>query len=167
MKNQAIKVGDIYDFRYNQAERDRLSFSAHHCFEGMLHAQLINGSIMLVDTYWGIKGDGRVFTPSEARQQGTLTFYVNLSEIESIKEHECLYYDDNDLYRISEQHACVPSCVHHFKRKGAERSNKKMLAVVNEQMREERKKIDWAVDKLQRLAITKEKIEGGDLTQYL
>lgn len=166
MKNK-IKVKDVYSFRYNQSERDRLGYSANHCFESTLVAREVGGQMMLVDTFWGINGDGRSFTPTDAKKLGTLTFYVNLSDLEPIKEYEREYYDDEDLFRISEQHACVPSCIHHFKRKGAERSNKKMLSVINEKIREEKKKIDYAVDALQRLAQTKQKIEEGETSVYL
>lgn len=159
--------GNIYLFRYNDAERERLGYSATHCFEGILHARNINGSIELVDTFWGLYGDGCSYTEEEARQKGTLTYYVNLSEIEPIGEHECVYYDSKDLYRISEQHACVPRCVFHYKRKGAERSINKMLSVVNARILEKRRDVEIAIDKLCQLEVTKSKIENGDITQYL
>ncbi len=167
---EKIKENDVFHFRYNQKTIDARGgdWQVRHCFEGTLVARLTaDKKILLVDTFWGIKGDGVSGSQTEWRKKGTLQFYVNLNDIELIKDYETVYYNNEDLYILSEQHACVPSCIHNFKRKGVERSNKKMLETINEKIREEKKKIDWAVDSLQRLAVDKMKIENGDLTVYL
>jgi hypothetical protein len=162
-----IKAGDIYRFRYSVAERERMRFTADHCFEGLLHVRELNGELRLVDTYWGIGGDGRMFTLQDAERKGTLTFYCNLHDVEPIKEYEQVYYADEDLFTVSEQHACVPRRVHWFKRKGAERNADKMLRVLGEQVRECQQTIASATRKLADLAVTKEKIYAGNLDVYL
>lgn len=171
-KKHEIKEGDFFRFHYTdkyreEAERRWYSGYLRHCFEGILHARVIGTELRLVDTYWGLSGDGQSFSEKEARERGTLEFIFNIADVEKIPEHERVYYSDDDLFSVSEQHACVPSCVFHFKRKGAEKSNKKMLAVVNEKIREQHKKVDYAIDELKRLAVKKEKIEGGDINIYL
>lgn len=172
MKKQTIREGDFFRFYYKPEYREEVEkkwYSGYlrHCFEGILHARKIENELKLVDTFWGLSGDGRIFSEKEAKEQGTLEFVFNIGDVEKISERDLLYYSDNDLFTVSEQHACVPSCVFNFKRKGAEKSNEKMLKTVNDQIREQHKKVEYAVDELKRLAVKKEKIENGDMDVYL
>lgn len=172
MKKLKTKKGDVFSFRYNEAthakmEKDWYAGYWRHCFEGTLVARDVDGEIRLVDTYWGIFGDGKSFSEKEALEKGSIEFMFNLEEVEKVDSHDRLYYRDEDLFQISEQHACVPPCAHTFKLKGAEKNNEKMIVTVNEQMSEQRRKIEYASDELQRLAVKKHRIEGGDLTVYL
>lgn len=161
------RAGDIYRFCYNAAERERLGFSANHCFEGYLHARELAGGLMLVDTYWGFNGDGRAFTPAEAGKKGTLTFYCNLNDVEPIKDYEQVYYSDADLFTVSEQHACVPRCVHWFTRKGAVRNAEKMLRVISERIANAERKIKYATDDIQQFTEKRQQVEAGNLEVYL
>lgn len=163
-----MKANDIYKFQYNAAERERLSFSADHCFEGTLRARPFeDGSYLLIDTYWGIEGNGRSFTPEEAELKGTLTFYCNLDDVEPIKDYEQAYYADDDLFTVSEQHACVPRCVHWFKRKGAVRNADKMLRVIAQREDDAHRQAESAADNLIRLDALRRQIQSGDLEVYL
>lgn len=165
---RTIRAGDFYRFRYNESERKRLGFSANHCFEGTLYAVVKGDEIMLVDTYWGIGSTGgRAFTQHRAEQQGTLTFYFNINDTEPIKEHETVYYADADVFAVSEQHACVPRCVHYFKRKGAERNQEKMLTVIDGRIKDRQREIDSAKSSLIQLNELRRAVESGDLTVYL
>ena len=172
MKKHTIKEGDVFKFHYSQeyrAEAEKKWYSGYlsHCFEGILIARSTDTGLRLVDTFWGIGGDGKSFSEKDAREIGELTFYVNLDEIEKINERDTEYYDDKDIFRISNQHACVPSCVQYFKRKGAVKSATKMLEVINEKMRDKRKDIQYAIDSLERMAVEKAKIENGDTKAWL
>jgi len=163
-----MRADDIYRFRYNGAESERLGFSANHCFEGLLRARPFeNGEYLLIDTYWGIEGQGRSFTPKEAEAKGTLTFYCNLEDVEPIKEYEQAYFADDDLFTVSEQHACVPRCVHWFKRRGAMRNADKMLQVISGRIAENERNARFATDNLAKLASLREQVESGNLEVYL
>lgn len=163
---EEIRVGDIFRFRYNAAESKRLSFSATHCFEGTLQVRG-DAEPILVDTYWGIGGSGRSFTLEEAQRKGTLTFYCNLNDVEPIKDYEQVYYADEDLFTVSEQHACVPRCVHWFKRKGASHNADKMLRVIQERIRTRKSDVDSAIHDLDRLAQLEQQVSEGQLEIYL
>jgi hypothetical protein len=166
-RHEPPRVGDVFRFRYNREQSEKLGFSATHCFEGTLHARQNGDRLILVDTYWGISGDGRMFTLEEAERKGTLTFYCNLNDVERIDRHDQVYYADDDLFTVSEQHACVPRCVHWFKRKGAVRNAEKMLRVISERIEKNKHDIDSANGNLDRLAQLERQIRQGDLGVYL
>lgn len=167
-----IKPRDVFKFRYSEeyrkeAEKRWYSGYLSHCFEGTLVAREYDGDIRLVDTFWGIGGDGKSFSEKEAREIGELTFYVNLDDIEKMEEHQKDYYDSVDVFTITKQHACVPSCIAYFKKKGAKKSAAKMLEVINEKMREKRKDIQYDIDALERMSVQRAKIENGDTEAWL
>lgn len=130
MKN-SIKEGDIYKLHLYPKD----GCIDYHCFEGLLIAKLDkNNQILLHDMYWNINGTGefhKIFTPEKAEMSGKLEYYCNINDIEPIEPYETCYYDDKDIFLLTEQHACVPSCKHYFKSKNATRSKDKMLSVLN------------------------------------
>ena len=138
-----LKIDDVYRFRYNAAERERLGYSASHCFEGMLCVRETPEGLILVDTYWGINGNlGRRLTLEKALKLGELTFSFNFNEVEPIREDDQVYYNDDDLFTVSEQHACVPRCVHWYKRKDAIRSKSKMLRIIDEHAQNSHREVE-------------------------
>lgn len=153
-----LRVNDVYSFRYNEVEGKK-RFEPYHCFDGQLIVKERNGKLILEDTYWGY-GDNRTFTLEKALQEGTLTFKCNLDEVEEIKKHELIYYADEDLFNLSHQHNCYPK---YAKRKGAQRNKEKMLAVLTQQIADEKTKIEWAQRSLVSLNEKLQKLEAGDV----
>ena len=170
---EKIKENDVFRFSWSPKKEQGWD-SRQHCFEGYLVARKKYGSkteIELRDTYWGIGGDGQVLTLEEIKKNvkdgGKFTFYFNLNDYEKIDEPETHYFDETDIAAISEQHACIPRCIFHYKKKDAKRSKARMLNEINEKIREERRNIEYAVSELERLSERRTKIETGDLNQYL
>lgn len=163
-----IKLNDVFHFRYHPTGEQGWD-SRTHCFEGLLIARKDNdGNLQLVDTYWGINDtSGRVFNPSEIDKKGILTFYCNFNDIEAIDYYEKNYYDDKDIFWLHRQKACVPSCEYYYKKKGATRSKTKMLEVINEKIREAKRKANSYIEDIARYSETKAKIEKDDLSVYL
>lgn len=162
------KEYDVYKFRFSPKKEQGWDHR-YHCFEGYLIARPdVDGWFRFVDIYWGIGGDGKSFTEEEIKKEvtngGKFEFYFNLNEVEPIQKYDVDYYDDADLYSISEQHACVDRYVHHYKRKGAEKSQQKMLSVLKSQMQLRKSDIEIAVREVESLAQKINRVESGDLT---
>jgi len=87
-----------------------------------------------------------------------------LKNVREIQEWELDYYDDEDVFDLSEQHGCYKKF---FLRKGAKKSKEKMLRVINEKIENTRKEIEGLIWDIERFAETKTKIENNDLDVYL
>jgi hypothetical protein len=161
-----FKENNVYLFRYNEAEL-KARFSPYHCFDGQLVVKVNSkGEKYFVDTYWASKYDGFVSsqgveskTIDEALSQGELTFVCNLNDVEEIKECERKYYDDEDIFDLSYQHHCYSYFV---KRKGAVRSQAKMLQSIKTKIEEAEYKKQSAERDIVKFNEILKKIEAGD-----
>lgn len=145
-----LKKGDVYEFRWSAEEREKEVYGGalRHCFESLL--VVMQGSfydrdsdeykdeLRLVDTFWGVnrRDTNTVFTLKDAERRGNLTFYCNLDEIEKIKQYEIDEYEDKDLFRLHDQHACSESCVYWYKKIGAKKSPEKKIKAIENRMTE-------------------------------
>lgn len=162
---------DVFSFRYNEAEL-KARFSPHHCFDGQFIVKVNSkGEKYFVDTYWASKYDGftayqdvKSRTIDEALSQGELTFRCNLNDVEEIKEWEKEYYDDEDIFNLSYQHSCYSYFV---KKKGAVKSQAKMLQSIKTKIEEAEYKKQSAERDIVRHNDTLKKIEAGDTSVYL
>ena len=157
-----IKELDVFHFRYKPKIAETMSYP-DHCFDGQLIAKKNQkGEIYLEDTYWS-SGD-KCFTPKEAKEKGILTFYCNLNEVEEIGEGSQDYYADEDIFNLSHQHGCYRKFA---VRKDAQRNKEKMLSVINERIREAKRKIEWLLEDLERYSVTRHEIEKDNLDVWL
>jgi hypothetical protein len=99
----------------------------------------------------------------EVANGGSFEFYFNLADVDPIPNSEAKYYADDDLYHISEQHACSDRCQHTFKRRGAERSADKMLSVLRENLREAERLAASYARSAQRMQRDIATVESGNL----
>lgn len=162
-----FRENDVYLFRYNEAEL-KARFSPYHCFDGQLIVKVNSkGEKYFVDTYWASKNDGfagfqegvKSKTIDEALSQGELTFVCNLNDVEEIKEWEREYYDDEDIFDLSYQHHCYSYFV---KKKGAVRSQAKMLQSIKTKIEEAEYKKQLAERDIVKFNEILKKIEAGD-----
>jgi hypothetical protein len=121
-----IREWDIYNFCYNSETLDKYNKAYPgadtHCFEGILIARYHGDVLMLFDTYWEIGGmTGKVFTIEQAHAKGTLEYVGNLHELEPGFKSDYRYYKSEDLVTLHTQHACVESCIYHYRRQNAQR----------------------------------------------
>ena len=110
--------------------------------------------LQLTDTYWGT--DGSDF--DKLSTFGTMEFRFDFAEVEEIQEHDLDYYADDDIIPFFRQASCRKQW---FIKKGTERSKEKMLAVLNERIREARSKIDSLCWNIQKAGMSIGKIEAG------
>lgn len=158
---QALTEGDVYNFTYSDAERARTRMDLNWCFDG----QVVVRNGRLCDTYWGFNsGESRIVTP----EQGTLTFVCNLNDVIEIQHYQTRRYDDADVFNLSHQHGCHKLFV---RRKDAQPSATKMLAQIDDRMREVRHEAERAVRSalcdIELLTAQRAKVEAGNLEVHL
>jgi hypothetical protein len=166
----AIREGDVFRFQWSEAEyaKVRPGGDLNWCFDG----QLVMRNGKLWDTYWGFDGfscDSKWFTKADAEARGTLTFVCNLNDVEIVRDRSRLrYFDDADCFNLCYQHGCYKQ---YAVRKGAQRSQTKMLSEVEEKVRNVRGEIESAVrsgmSDLERLAEYRAKVTAGDLDVHV
>lgn len=160
-----IRPNDVFRFRYHEDEKREWGWDGrYHCFDGTLKADVRDdGSITLRDTFWG-DSTSRCFTPEEAQQKGALTFVCNLDEVDPIKEHNTVYYDDEDVFTLY-IHSGYQN--EYYLRRGAERSPEKMRAVLMQQEESAKLAISSAERDLETIAHKRQLLEEGDTSFYL
>lgn len=169
METAKVRENDVFRFRYSdQVERGirEHSYDAYHCFDGILKAhERMDGMIILWDTYWGtVSNSSRWFTVEEAHEKGELTFVCNLDDVDPIRESDMKYYDDSDVFALRIHHGYRNE---YYLRRGAERSQTKMLETINSQIESTEQDIRHGQDKLIRLKEMREKVTDGDTSVWL
>jgi len=160
-----IKEKDVFHFHPKE-----YSEIANWCRENLFIAKKDDkGKIYFYDTYWGLGcgGDSHTYTFAEANELGKLEYYCNLNEVEVIGQHKIEYFDEKDIFRLHDQHACVESCNYYFVRKGAKRSKEKMLQVLNEKLEKAKHEIEWQVARVDEYSAKKKEVELGNLEIYI
>jgi|ERR1035437_3110795 hypothetical protein len=162
-----IKANDIFSVGwkapYVQGE-DR-----NWCFEGYLIAVIRDdGELRFYDTYWGYKsGENKNYSYKQMNDKFKIKYLGNFDELEEIKDYTKDYYKEGEVLRISNQHACSPSCINYFVKKGTKKDVEAMRKVVADKIRETRNDIDSSVRSIERLTITDEKLKQGDTEVYI
>lgn len=166
MENQIvnIKKNDVFSFRYNEEARKKHFGDIYHCFDGILVAkQRDDGTLYLQDTYWG-GSDSRVIYIEDVNNKGTIEFICNLDEMESIKESEMVYFNDEDIVRLG-IHKGYQTRI--LIKKGTERSKEKMIQSIKDKISESQSCIEWNKRCIETLNEKLEKLEQGDLSIYI
>lgn len=159
-----LREGDVFRFSYHEEVRAGM-FMPYHCFDG----QLVVRNGRLCDTYWGFdSGEPRTFTLAEALAQGLLRFVVNLGDVTEIREGDQFLYDEADVFDLT-HHAGYRR--RFMLRKGAERSQARMLREVDDRIRKARAEAESAVShvmhQMEHLGKAKARIEAGDIHGYI
>lgn len=161
---QDIKVDDVYKIRYTQSFREaRVNSDLNHCFEGLAIATQSDNGIILVDTYWGLRGGtySKIFKISDIGKKIDIEYYCNLNEITKIHRLEVKYYADEDIVFLHDQHACVESCQYYYIRNGAVRSKEKILRVLNEEIADAESRLVYAQNGIEAKKKLASEIEAG------
>ena len=161
-----MKINDVYRLSWKEREWND---QKNHCFEGSAIIKEIGGELMYMDTYWGFSpsGNNHFFSADEANKKFNIKFLFNLDDVKNITVSDLDFYGDDDIFRLSEQHACVPSCIKYFVKKDAAKSQNKILSVIKNKLEEEERNISWANNKIIRLKKTMVEVENGNLEVYL
>jgi hypothetical protein len=164
-----VKENDVFHCRFTQSYcNKRVGWDLRHCFEGTLVAKDVNGEIVLFDTFWGIgrTSENKWFTLDQIGVDIEIEYYCNLDEIEKMEDAD-KYYDEKDVFHLSEQHGCSERYRYTFIRKGAQRSAAKMIEVAKyliEGKESEIRSAEWRIEDLRK---TIDKINSGDLSVYI
>lgn len=158
---EKLKDGDIYRWSYVDVKQPG-SWGDYHCCSQIA---LVENN-RLYDTYWsyGFKtngGSGRSFGVDDLPRL-KLRFLANVSDLEEAKKYESEYYDDSDIVDLTHSNGGD-----FYLRKGAVRSQAKMLASAHARLEKslsDERMAAWRSESL-RAAITK--IEAGDINSFI
>jgi len=161
MKKSGLKQGDVFHASWKEWEGQDKNW----CFEGLLVVMVDDrGEKWLVDTYWGInRWDNKKWKYSEAMKHFKLKFYVNLNEVERIEKYKLDEYNDEDLFRLHDQHSCSESCNYWFVKKGAKKSPTKKMGALNELIREAKSDIEYKIRSIENMSAEVERIKINGL----
>jgi hypothetical protein len=156
-----VMEGDVFHFSYSENEIKRHGYyTLKHCFDGQLEAKKLGDKLILADTYWNT--DKRQGAVDEWLKRGTLVFRFNLNEVEPLEHYNLDYYDDFDIFDFSYQSGCYKRFM---LRKGAQKSKKKMLAVIEQRNKDIQSNIDILQYRLNVLRENLVKIEADKLDE--
>jgi hypothetical protein len=150
-----LKDGDIYRWRYREEGDDR-PYGRYHCCSniGVVRSGLLR------DTYWSCGSEGRTFGPDDFDRLD-LTFIANVSDLVGAAEYEADYYDDSDIVNLNHSNSTRGNF---YLRKGAKRSQAKMLEVATRKLLQEQSNQRLASLRTFDLRETIAKIEAGHTT---
>ncbi|MVB00107.1 hypothetical protein GN330_22940 [Nitratireductor sp. CAU 1489] len=151
----SLKEGDIYRWRWADAERDAQCgpYESYHCYSQM--AVVIDGK--LIDTYWhGF--NNKVLDPASV----SLTVLGNKADLVEIREYDLPYYrreDIVDMRHLNNSRGPI------YLRKGASRDAGAMLEVIEHGIESSKREIDFAQRRIERLAEQAAKVRAGKLNE--
>ena len=156
--------GDIYRINYTKKMMEKI-FDPKHCFEGLgIVVKANRGNLVLADTFWGIgKSNGKIFNKEDVGTIIDIKFIINMNDLEPIQDYDTDYYSDEDLFILTEQHGCVPSCVYYYKRKGCVRSADKMRSSILKEISNNESTIEFSKSNIRTLKEQLSKLETGNI----
>jgi hypothetical protein len=149
---EALREGDIYLWNYRDPTTDNRSWGSYHCCSRI--AVVTRGRLR--DTYWS-SGDARSFG-AEDLSKLELTRIGNFSELEQAKEYQADYYDDADIVNLNHANSTSGNF---YLRKGAKRSQDKMLAVANQRYAEAESDFHTARRRMEEIGKLIDQIDDG------
>lgn len=152
-----LREGDVYRWSYREPGDDR-AWGRYHCCSNI--AIVYKG--MLRDTYWQIGNsfsEGRIFTEDDLERLD-LTRLGNMSDLEKAPEYQSDYYDDADIVNLN--HSNSPNG-NFYLRKGAKRSQTKMLRSARRKLEQAQGDIRYATSKAERAQAAIDAIETGEI----
>lgn len=153
-----LRDGDVYRWSYREPGDDR-SYGRYHCCSriGIVTKGLLR------DTYWGLCSDGRTFRPGDLSKL-ELTRLGNLSDFDQVGEYNADYYDDGDVMNLNHSNS---SNGNFYVKKGAVRSQQKMLEVAERRLETSQSNEKSAARRSEELRTAIARIKSGDLCGYI
>lgn len=159
---EILREGDIYHWMYCDPRTDNRQWGDYHCCSRI--AIVHRGRLR--DTYWQIGtsfNDGKSFGVEDLPKL-ELTFLANMDDLEKAPEYQFDYYDDADTFNLNHPNSTRGNF---YLRKGAVRSQAKMLATASYNLERSKKAERTAVRRSEELSETISRIEAGDLTVHI
>lgn len=155
-----LREGDIYRWSYRGPDLDRDgTWGRYHCCSRIAVVK----NERLRDTFWSCGSDGRSFGVDDLPRLN-LTLLGNFADLEKSDEHNACYYDDTDIVDLNHSNSTRGNF---YLRKGAKRSQTKMLAMARYKLERAKSDERMAADRAVRLQETIAHIEAGRLDVYL
>jgi len=165
---EKLNEGDIFRWHYSDPKTNFGAWGDHHCCSRIAVVQ--DG--VLRDTYWlhwsqdqgkwlGT-GSGRTFGLNDLSRL-KLAFVANHADLVPAKEYDANYYDDADIVDLNHSNDTRGNF---YLRKGAVRSQAKMLSAARaklERSESDKRDAEWRSERL-RESIAK--IEAGDVSGF-
>lgn len=148
------KDGDIFWWRYKEGKQPTFGHDPYWC--KAMKGVVKNGR--LVDAYWS--SESTSFSAEEAAERLDLEYKGNINEMEPIQHYEVRYYEDADVVDMTHSNNTKATC---YRRKGAQRSMSKALAVLHEKRQQAKSELDMALHRLECLARDEALIRGGHI----
>lgn len=157
----ALLEGDIYRWAYRDPNVDMRQYGTYHCCSRI--AVVKNGRLR--DTYWGMSSgsDGRHFGPDDLWRLD-LEILGNFADLEKVPDYNEDYYDDADIVNLNHSNS---SRDNFYVRKGAKRSQAKMLEVARKRLEDSLSAERMAAWNSQRLRESIARIEAGDIETHI
>jgi hypothetical protein len=162
---EKLNEGDVFRWNYRDPDADNHQYDGrYHCCSRI--AIVRNGRLR--DTYWMI---GDSFASDGTRTFGiddlsriALTHLGNMADLEKVPEYQSDYYADADIVDLNHANS---SRGNFYLRKGAVRSQAKMLVVAKYKLEQSESAERSEALKSERLREAIAKIESGDTSVYL
>lgn len=158
-KGEAMTIheNNVYRFTWKPEEYKR-RLDPNWCWDGQLVVfKNSQSELMLYDTYW-CKPE-KSFTLEEILKMGNIKLICNLNDVEIVPETILKYYDDADIFNLSYQHGCYKKYV---LRKGAQKSQKKMIQTLRNQIQGLENEIHYKSNALKTAKENLQKVQDGD-----
>lgn len=157
-----MKEGDVFRWNYRD-QLDDGAWGRYHCCSRI--AIVRNGRLR--DTFWMIgdsfASDGRQFS-ADSLHKLDLTYLGNLAGLEKKPEYEADYFDDADIVDLNHSNS---SRGNFYLRKGAKRSQTKMIEVAMQKLKEAQYEQSKASRRAENLMASIARIEAGEVGLYL
>lgn len=156
-----LREGDVYRWRYREPGDDR-AYGRYHCCSCIA---IVKDGI-LRDTYWQVGqsiSDGKWFS-AEAASRLELTHLGNMADLEKVSEHQADYYDDADIVDLNHPNSTRGNF---YLRKGAKRSQDKMLTIARQRLAEANSDFHTARRRMAEIGEIIETIAAGNTSGYI
>ena len=150
-----LREGDIFRWSYRESGDDS-RWGRYHCCSLIA---IVDDRGRLRDTFWSSGSDGRIFTERDLPAL-KLTYLGNLADLEKVPEYLTDYYDDADIVNLNHANS---SRGNFYIRKGAVRSQKKMLEVAKAKLQESIANEQSAARRSLALVDAIERIKSGEI----
>lgn len=156
----SIEEGNVFRWSYREPGDDR-QWGRYHCCSNFVIAR----KGRLCDTYWSMSGgsDNKSFGLDDLSKL-ELTFLGNLSDLEKTDEYQADYYDDADIVDLNHSNS---SRGNFYLRKGAKRSQKKMLEAARHKLAQAKSDEKMAAERAARLGIAITEIIAGRVDVHI
>ena len=138
-----IKENDVYKWTYTDEYLKGKNREPYWCAERLAVVIKNKNGLFMADTFWGIGNtSGKIFTKEDIGENIIIELLGNLEDYE-LAEYDYDKYKEEDILRITRQHACSLGCIYYYKRKGSVYSEKVIKENIRKKIIENKRKVEY------------------------